>query len=126
MENPKEYIYQVESDVRTIVYREAKKPETEQVVNFFDYLDELVDGRNFHLVIDLSQATPPSAAVRHEFKTRFNALDKYVESYSIFFGKNFLLKISAKFVGASIGLENYKTYKSVDAAIEFIRANGNG
>lgn len=123
MVDPKEYIYIAEADKLIIVYREADKPKTDQVVNFFDYLDELADKRKFHMIIDLSRASAPSAAVRHEFKKRFKALEDRVESYSIFFGKNFLLKITAKFVGASIGLENFKTRSSIQNAIEHIANN---
>ncbi len=124
MIDPKEYIYKVDSDKLIIVYREADHPETGQVIKFFDYVTELSQGKRFHMILNLSKASPPSSAVRHEFKKGFSNLKPHVESFSIFFGKNFLLKITAKFVGASIGLENYRTAKSIDEAIEFINNNG--
>lgn len=124
MIDPKDYIYIADSSKLIIVYREAEKPETAQAIRFFDYVNELANGKRFHMVLDLSQASPPSAAVRQEFKKGFGGLDKFVKSYSIFFGKNFLLKITAKFVGSSIGLQNYKTYGSVEKAIQFIEENG--
>ena len=123
MADPKEHIYIADSDKLIIVYREADKPNTDQVISFFDYVNELADGREFHMIINLSKASPPSSAVRHEFKKGFKNLDKFVKTYSIFFGKNFLLKITAKFVGSSIGLENYKTYNSIQEAIDYINTN---
>lgn len=124
MVDPKEHIYKVDSDKRIIVYREADRPETAQVIAFFAYVNELAKGESFHMILDLSKASPPSSAVRHEFKKGFKDLDHLVDSFQIFFGSNFLLKITAKFVGSSIGLENYKSCKSVDEAINSIINNG--
>lgn len=124
MVDPRDHIYIAENtDNLIIVYREADKPETAQAIRFFDYVNELANGREFHMVLNLSHASPPSSSVRHEFKKGFKGLDKFVKSYSIYFGKNFLLKITAKFVGSSIGLENYKTYDSIEKAIEYIEKN---
>ena len=124
MADPKEHIYVADSEQLIIVYREADKPNTDQVISFFDYVNELADGREFHMILNLSKASPPSSAVRHEFKKGFKDLSKYVKSFSIYFGKNFLLKITAKFVGASIGLENYRSVNSIEEAIDYINSNG--
>jgi hypothetical protein len=124
MVDPKEHIYIADSENLIIVYREADHPETAQVIKFFDYVSELAEGRKFHMILNLSQASPPSSSVRHEFKKGFTNLKPRVKSFSIFFGKNFLLKITAKFVGSSIGLENYRACKSIEEGIDFINKNG--
>ncbi len=124
MVDPKDHIYIADSEKLIIVYREADKPNTEQVISFFDYVNELAQGREFDMILNLSKASPPSSAVRHEFKKGFKGLDRFVKSYTIFFGKNFLLKITAKFVGSSIGLENYSSCNSIEQAIEDLSKNG--
>jgi hypothetical protein len=124
MVDPKDHIYIADSQKLIIVYREADKPNTEQVISFFDYVNELAQGREFDMILNLSKASPPSSAVRHEFKKGFKGLDRFVKSYTIFFGKNFLLKITAKFVGSSIGLENYSSCNSIEQAIEDLSKNG--
>lgn len=126
MANPKEHIYIADAEQLIIVYREADNPNTGQVISFFDYVHELANGRKFDMILNLSKASPPSSAVRHEFKKGFKGLKPYVNSFQIYFGKNFLLKITAKFVGSSIGLEKYRTCKSIDEAIEYASNNGNG
>jgi len=124
MADPKEHIYIADSEKLIIVYREADQPNTAQVIDFFDYVHELAQGRKSHMILNISKASPPSSAVRHEFKKGFKGLNQFVDSFNIFFGKNFLLKITAKFVGSSIGLENYRTCKSIEEAIAHIEQNG--
>ena len=87
-----------------------------QVNLFFDYLDNLNQGRKFHIIIDLSETKPPSADVRSELRGRFKLLSTSVLSYKVYVGKNVLLKIAVKFVGASIGLENFTVHSSVESA----------
>lgn len=121
MVDPKEHIYMVEGNEKIIVYREADNPNTKQVVNFFSYVQELAGGEQFHMILNLSKAKPPSSEVRHEFKKGFSQLRPFVKSFSIYFGRNFLLKITAKFVGASIGLEDYISINSIEERISELK-----
>ena len=124
MVDPKEHIYIADAEQLIIVYREADNPNTAQVISFFDYVHELANGRKFDMILNLSKASPPSSSVRYEFKKGFKGLKPYVNSFQIYFGKNIILKITAKFVGASIGLENYRGCKSIDEGIEYVSRNG--
>jgi len=105
---------------KIIVYKEAKKTSLTQISNYFNYLNEIIGNKSFHYIIDLSNTNPPSAEVRNYIKKELQKIDHLIESYSVIIGQNFLLKIALKFVGASLGLSNFKTYKSIAAAIKYL------
>ena len=105
-----------------IVYKEVENTTVNQIHEYFDYLTKFSDGKKFHLIIDLSRAKPPSAEVRAALKLRFKLLEEKVVSYHVFVGVNILLKIAVKFVGASIGLENFKLCNSIEQAHERIKS----
>ncbi|PHS10052.1 MAG: hypothetical protein COA88_03210 [Kordia sp.] len=107
-----------------VLYIEAKKNSIAQITEYFRYVDKLIDGHKFHYIIDLSDTNPPSTEVRILLKKKLQDLDSKIVSYSVIIGSNYLLKIALKFVGSSVGLINFKTYKSVEDAVKFIE-NGN-
>ena len=122
MSKPSRDIYLIKSNKLIVFYKEAKDPERNQVNTYFDYVEELVDGKKFHLIIDLSECNAPSAEVRHELRKRFKAIESLAESYSIYIGKNILLRIAVKFIGASLGLKNFKKYNSINKAIKHVNS----
>ena len=121
--NLHEHIHVLEetSDLLVIVYKEARVTNPSQVNDFFDYLTKLSSNRKFHIIIDLSNTNPPSAEVRSHLRNRLKLLDDTILSYKVYVGSNVILKIAARFVGASIGLENFTISNSIDSAITKIR-----
>jgi hypothetical protein len=121
MSKPNKNIYLIKSNKLILVYKEAKHPDLNQVNAYFDYLEELVAEKKFHLILDLSDCKHPSAEVRHALKNRYKAIEHLVNSYSIYIGNNILLRIAMKFIGASLGLKKIKTYNSIQEAIEQVQ-----
>lgn len=72
------------------------------------------------MIIDLSDTKPPSAELRATLKSRFEKLNDKIKSYHVYIGSNILLKIAVQFVGASIGLRNFKTHNSIEKALNYI------
>ena len=122
MPNIETDIYKATSTLKNlvVVYKEAKKTSVPQIEEYFEYLASIVTNKQFHYIIDLSNTNPPTAEVRNCVKGKFKAFDTQILSYSVIIGDNFLLKIALKFVGASLGLKNFKTYKSITAAIKYL------
>lgn len=121
--NPKDYIhiYDTEaSSYKTIVYKEAPITSVNQIDDFFDYLEELSANQNFHIIIDLSDTNLPSAEVRSTLKNRFEKLNNKIMSYHVYIGPNFLLKIAVRYVGASLGLRDFKVHNSIENALDYI------
>lgn len=115
------YILENNTNKPLIVYfREPKKTNLNTVNQNFDYLTKITKKEPFHIIIDLSNTTPPSAEVRNEIKHRFKSLKDQVISYNVYLGKNTLLKIAVKFVGVSLGLQNLNVVSSTEEAISSI------
>ena len=110
------YIVSESPDKLIIVFREPKNTNKDQINEYFDYLTQLSNNKKFHLIIDLSQTKPPSSEVRATLKQRFQILESNILSYQVYVGNNLLLKIAVKFVGASIGLQNFKLVNSIEEA----------
>jgi hypothetical protein len=120
MSKPTNNIYLIESDKLILVYKEVKSPEKNQINTYFDYVEELVKGRKFHLIIDLSDCKHPSAKVRDEIKNKYKDIAHLIESYSVYIGNNRLLRIAIRFIGPSIGIKSYKKYDTIPEAINHI------
>ena len=58
--------------------------------------------------------------IRAVLRDRFKAMESRIISYHVYVGKNFLLKVAVKFVGASIGLGSFKLHNSIDQAKKYI------
>ena len=101
---------------RIIVYIEAEIQSKEQINIYFDYLENLANKQPFHYIIDLSNAGFPSTEVRNQVKLRLKLLLHLTLSYSVYVGKNILMKVAIKFVGASIGLNKFKVFNSIEDA----------
>lgn len=114
------YILETTPEYSIVVYTEAKKTSVDQINEYFDYLMEITEGMKFHYIIDISDTSPPSTKVRHEIKKRYLGVSNRILSSSVITGPNFMLKIAMKFVGASMGLTDYKTYNSIEKAKESI------
>ncbi|MBG15576.1 MAG: hypothetical protein CL853_04400 [Crocinitomicaceae bacterium] len=117
------YIASESSKDLVIVFKESKKTSTSQVNEYFDYLDSISQNNNFHLIMDLSDTSPPTAEIRAVLRDRFKAMESRIISYHVYVGKNFLLKVAVKFVGASIGLGSFKLHNSIDQAKKYIDEN---
>jgi len=113
-------LLETNADIPVVLYKEAKKNSIAQITEYFSYLNKLIVNRKFHYIIDLSDTNPPNTETRILLKKKLQELDPLIASYSIIIGRNFLLKIALKFVGSSIGLIKFNTYKSVEDAVKSI------
>lgn len=112
------YVYKNHSASSMIViYKEARVITPTQIHAFMDYLEELVEDKDFFIIIDLSDAKPPNAESRATLKERFSEVHNRIKAYHFHVGNNFLLKISIRFVGASLGVYEYKTHRSIESAV---------
>lgn len=103
-----------------VIYKEAPQTSVAQINLFFDYVYEVTAGRDFHFIVDLSETNPPNAEIRNAIKSRIKPMEKNVISYNLYVGRNILLKIAVKFVGASVGLQKFNVFNSIDEAKKYL------
>ena len=101
-----------------IMYHEVPILSPFQLDRFEEKLNELaatVDA--YTLVIDLTEAEPPSAPIRARLKKLFLAQPKMKQTV-VYTGKNFMLNVAAKFVLGGIGLRAFSVHKTREQALE--------
>ena len=114
------YILETVNDEHIVVYHESSNSTVNQINEYFDFLTQLTAGKKFHIIVDLTQSSLPSADVRDLLRSRFNLLEDIILSYNVVVGNNILIKVAVKFVAASLGLQNMTAYKSIIKAKEAI------
>lgn len=120
--SPSENIYIVDThnEIPIVLFKELDKTTVESVDFHWDYITEITNGKAFYLIVDLSEATPPSAEVRFALKKRYMDIMDSIIYTNVVVGKNFLLKIVVRLVAATIGAENYNITSNIKLAIENI------
>jgi hypothetical protein len=104
-----------------VTYKEVPIPSTFQLDIFERQMTALGDPKGYRLLIDLTNAQPPSAPIRERLKRLFQS--QPLTRVSVFTGKNFMLNIAAKFVlGGVLGLKNVTIHKTRDEALEALNA----
>lgn len=114
------YIVDTHNEIPIILFKELDKTTPESVELHWDYITEIANGKAFYLIIDLSEATPPSAEVRFALKKRYTEIKDLVIYTNVVVGNNFLLKIVTRFVAAIIGAKNYNITSNIKLAMENI------
>ena len=114
------YIHKSTSDHLIIVHTEALQTSVNQIDEYFDRVIELSDGRNFHMVADISDTNLPNPEVREAIKLRFSQINDQIISHHTFIGKNRLLRIALKFVSHAVGLPKTKPVSSIEEAFKKI------
>ena len=122
MSNTNNDVYIVSSDLEDLilVFKEAKKTTLSQSTIYFNKVKAIVGEKPFHYIVDISETETPCVEVRNYIKHELQKLDTQIISYNIFLGNNFLQKIALKFIGASTGLKNHKSFDSIQDAILYI------
>lgn len=121
-ENITDHIYFHESSDKylILVYTEASKTSVNQINDYFDCIEKISDGRQFHMVADLSDTNLPNPGVREAIKNRFVSINKQIISHQTYIGNNPLLRIALKFVSSAVGLPNTRPVKSMEHAFKRI------
>ena len=114
------YILETVNDEHIVVYHESSKSTVNQINEYFDFLTQLTAGKKFHIIVDLTQSSLPSADVRDLLRSRFNLLEDIILSYNVVVGNNILIKVAVKFLAASLGFQHMTAYKSIIKAKEAI------
>jgi hypothetical protein len=108
-------------DERTVGYREMPVQTPFHIDLFDEKMRELTaDIDAFDLLIDLSEAKPPSAETRARLRKLFGAHTKMSRA-AVFTGKNFMLNIAAKFVLSGMGLQSFSVHTTREQALEALR-----
>lgn len=103
-----------------ILYRELPVQSIFQLDLFEERLNELAGGmRGYDLLIDLTEAEFPSAAVRARLKKMFLG-QKKLRKIAVFTGKNFLINTAAKFVLSEPGLR-FSVHTQQEQAVASLR-----
>ena len=103
------------------LFKEAADPTIESIQESWKLLSNLTEGKQFHMIADLSNASPPPAYIRSEVKRQYLKVKPNILSVQTFIGKNGLLEIALKFLAASMGLKNFEMTNSIESAIERIK-----
>lgn len=121
--NPSDYVKIIDwhKEVPILLVKEVPKPSVESVENNWTYMQQLTEGKQFHMISDISKAPPPSGKVRVAVKEVFQEMEPYLASSQVYVGKNFLLQIALKFISASMGMKQFNVVKSIEVAVEKIK-----
>lgn len=114
------YIVDTHNEIPIVLFKELDKTTAESVDLHWDYITEIANGKAFYLIVDLSEATPPSAEVRFALKKRYMDIMDSIIYTNVVVGKNFLLKIVVRLVAATIGAKDYNITSNIKLAIENI------
>ncbi len=120
---PKEDIVWVYSkEKRIIYYKEPYSTSKEQLDINFQTISKLSkDFGKFYLIVDLSNASRPTAEIRQHILEKFAIIRSTVQHVAIFTEKNLLLNMAATFVMKKTGLPSFsihKKQKDAEKAIE--------
>jgi len=103
-------------------FREVPVPTPFAIDVAFDRIHELVASmERYHLLLDLTEASRPSAAVRAHLRTRFSDLPRPPIHVGVFTGANFMLNMAAKFVLTSC-VPALSVHKTEAQALHAIRS----
>lgn len=106
-----------------ILYSKVKNPSKEDLKSSFKVLFQIIKDSNIkNILLDISESDKPSAEIRHEIKTRWKMLNKFIDHVAIVTGKGVLINISAQFIARSIGLKSFSIHKSQIDAIKHFRS----
>jgi hypothetical protein len=106
---------------KVIMFREVPVQSVFQLDLFEAKLDELAAPLDaYDLLIDLTEAEPPSAAIRARLKALF-ARQRKMRRTAVFTGKNFMLNVAAKFVLAGAGLRSFSVHTTREQALATLR-----
>jgi hypothetical protein len=106
-----------------VMYRELPIQSIFQLDLFHAKLNEVASTlASYALLIDLTDARPPNAAIRVRLKSLFGS-QANMRTAAVFTGKNFMLNVAAKFVLSGIGLKSFTVHKTLPEALEAV---GNG
>src|SRR5688572_8208741 len=114
----KERISLYSSDI--VLYRELPVQSIFHLELFEQRLNELGGGmHHYDLLIDLTEAEFPSAAVRARLKKMFLG-QKKLRKIAVFTGKNFVINTAAKFVLSEPGL-SFSVHTHIEQAVASLR-----
>jgi hypothetical protein len=116
----KERVYVLSPGV--IMYREVPIQTVFQLDRFEEKLNELAAAvEGYALVIDLTEAEVPGAAIRARLKKLFGGQPKLGRTV-VYTGKNFMLNVAAKFVLGGAGLRSFSVHKTREQALDALAA----
>jgi hypothetical protein len=103
-----------------ILVKEREHNSPEVVGIDFKTVLRLAGEQQFYLLIDLSDAGPPSLEVRMALKRNWIAIQEQYVQALVITGKNNFINIAAKFVFASAGVKNYRIFTNLEQALATI------
>jgi len=114
------YLIPNSTEYLIVVFKEVTKTSLSQSIIYFKRLKAITKNKSFHYIVDISKTEIPPVEVRNYIKEELQKIDARILSYNIFVGNNFLQKITLKFIGASTGLKNHRSFNSIKEAIYHI------
>jgi len=104
-----------------VMYRELPIQSLFHLDLFEQRLNELGSRMaHYNLLIDLTEAEFPSAAIRTRLKKLFGG-QKNLRRIAVFTGKNFIINAAAKFVLGDLGDKKFSVHSSVEHAVATLR-----
>lgn len=101
-----------------ILYREMPVQSPFHLDLFDDELGRLaLTMPQLALLIDLTEARPPSAETRERLRQIFGALTT-LRAAAVFTGRNFVVNLAAKFVLSGLNLRSYTIHRTQEEAIQ--------
>jgi hypothetical protein len=108
-------------DERTVGYREMPIQTPFHIDQYDAKIQELTaELDTFDLLIDLTEAKPPSAETRARLRKLFSSQTKMARA-AVFTGRNFMLNVAAKFVLSGMGLQSFSVHTTREQALEALR-----
>ncbi len=102
---------------RIVIFKETPIQTIFQIDLSFEKIEEITQElESFSLIIDLSEAKPPTAEIREHLKKCYSSLDRMLHA-AVVTERNFMLNIAAKFVLKGLGLKSYSIHKTMGEAL---------
>ena len=105
-------------DDEIVLYKETPVQTEFQLDICFKQIEDITSElSSFFLIIDLTEAQPPSANIRSLLRLKFMRLKDKLPYVALYTGKNFMLNLAAKFVLSNLDLKAFSIFKTKKEAI---------
>ncbi|MEM6989906.1 MAG: hypothetical protein AAF721_05400 [Myxococcota bacterium] len=105
-----------------VMYREAPVITMHQLAVYHERLGELAaEVEEFQMLVDIRIASMPTAEQRAKLREMYGNQSNLTDAAAIT-GRNFVINIAAKFVLGGSGLKSFSVHRTLEQALEALRA----
>lgn len=107
--------------VPIILLKELKQQSAQTTELLWDQAEYIANSKSFYLIVDVSISSPPSGKVRSAVIKKYENLRSLILFIYVYVGKNFLLKVTLKFIVAAYPTKDVQLIKDIQQGLDFIK-----